>query len=159
VPGERPIRGAIDEASWRTIKVDLDLYKFYLGIVIRFAAFVFGITGAIVSFICVNADKPWMLGALSVPILLNLGAAVILLRGIGPAEILNADHQNTCAKVKLTPAYDLTALPRTLFALGWTNVFVAVGLTLLAVLVYQHTPAYFPTPSPDHADHAGGPGS
>jgi hypothetical protein len=133
--------------------MDLDLYKFYLGMIVKVSAFVFGTTGAIVSFFCVNAEKQWMLGALAVPIVLNVGAAVILLGGVGPAHTLHQDHQASCAKAGLTPPYDLSALPRTLAWLGGINVFIAVGLALLAVMVYQHGLDYFPQPPPANPQH------
>ncbi len=77
------------ELLWRAFEKEIDVYKFYLEAAIKLSVFVYGITGAIVSYYLAQpVTGPWTRGALILPLIMNTGFGFVCWRGINPAERL-----------------------------------------------------------------------
>lgn len=81
---------------------EIDIYKTHLDIVIKAALFVFGITGAVVSFVLTKVKLSNLAEmSLWVPILLNGGFAMIYGMSITRANTAFEKHKQTCRKLKI----------------------------------------------------------
>jgi hypothetical protein len=107
------------------LNTSLDLFKFYMELILKGAGFSLGITGALVSYV-LGAEKngsPSQL-ALLVPLLMNGGFSAICFMSVGPARAL-ARHVN--------PEFDIFVLPRMLKLFGTLFMTVALGLAVLTI--------------------------
>jgi hypothetical protein len=128
-----------NKQAWKSLEIDIDLYKFYIQTLLKAAGFIFAVTGAIVSFYLsdVNHGNSLRLYSLVFPFLLNAGFCFVCFRGIGAAEVLGDEHGETCGKLGFAHPYDMTPLPRLvrLFALAYGLVTVGlIGLFVIALV-------------------------
>ncbi len=109
---------------WQQLEKDLDLYKFYLELILKAAVFVFGITGALVSYFLTHKGKPLMVYSLLLPIVMNFGFFLLCILGIPLAETMRMEHSRICKEAEITLPYELGPLP------GMLRIFSAIyGLT------------------------------
>ncbi len=116
-----------DRNEWE-IEKDLDLYKFYLDLLVKAATFVFAISGAMASYCLANAEKPSIRFGLLAPFLLNLGWAAICVLGWKPARKMASEHNELCLKAGFATPYDLSPLPHLVLTFAVVYGLVAVGL-------------------------------
>jgi hypothetical protein len=136
-----------DELLMSIIEKDIDLYKFYLDVSLKLSIFVFGTTGAIVSYQQANLAKNSLIGfSLIFPLVLNLGFAVICRRGIRPAIELSHEHQARVNALRLQrnhalaiEAYDLTPLPKILELLGCMYLLTSIALAVFFAIWMDQT--------------------
>lgn len=103
---------------------DLLLYKFYLELVFKVAVFVFGITGALVSFFLANAaDAVYLRYSLLLPIVMNAGFSALCALGAPSAMRLRDLHR----------PYELAALPVLLWLFAAIYGIVTIGLLVLLI--------------------------
>ena len=105
---------------------DLSLYKFYLELLIKAGAFIFGITGAMVSYFLANTtDQDYLKYSLILPLVMNLGFSTLCAFTAPSARRLN-DEQ---------PAYELVALPLLLWLFAVAYGIVTLGIAALLILI------------------------
>jgi hypothetical protein len=121
---------ADSRTEWE-IEKDLDLYKFYLDLLVKAATLVFPITGAMAAYCLANLDKHQIKLGLAVPLLLNAGWAAICALGWKPARKMAAEHNELCREAGFTTPYDLSPLPHLVLTFAIVYGSVAVGLALL----------------------------
>lgn len=63
------------EDLWKEFDKEVEMYKFYLEIVLKTSIFVFGITGAITSYCLANVTQSLIKFSLLLPLVMNAGFA------------------------------------------------------------------------------------
>ena len=124
------------ESLWRVFEKEIELYKFYLEVALKLSVFVFGITGAIISYYLAHAAAgPWARGALILPLIMNCGFAFVCWRGIKPARRLAEGHRQRGKDLQLASGgLDLDTLPRALRVFTLLYVLVAVAVAVLVAV-------------------------
>ncbi len=61
------------ESAWRELDKDVDLYKFYLDLLLKAGAFVLGITGALTSYYFAHEKDVLIVYSLLLPVVVNGG--------------------------------------------------------------------------------------
>ena len=118
---------------WKEFDKNIDLYKFYLEIVLKTSIFIFGITGAIISYYFSNSSKPLVKFSLVLPLIMNIGFAYLCFKGANFADILDRDHEilseelGTKLALTLSPLYEVLRLFTVLYVL------VSIGLSIVLV--------------------------
>lgn len=121
------------EDLWKEFDKNIDLYKFYLEIVLKTSIFIFGITGAIVSYYLSNTSKPLVKLSLVLPLIMNTGFTYLCFKGASFANILDRDHEilseelGTRLALTFSPLHEVLRLFTILYAL------VSVGLAVILV--------------------------
>ena len=121
------------EDLWKEFDKNIDLYKFYLEIVLKTSIFIFGITGAIVSYYFSNTSKPLVKLGLVLPLIMNAGFTYFCFKGARFAHILDRDHKilsqelGTRLVLTFSPLHEVLRLFTILYAL------VSVGLAVILV--------------------------
>jgi hypothetical protein len=91
------------EWVWRELDKDLDLYKFYLELLLKAGGLILGVTGAITSYYFANDRKqPLIVYSLLLPLIVNGGFCLICAFGVRFAEILRKSHYKVCADAGAT---------------------------------------------------------
>lgn len=118
---------------------EIEMYKFHLDIAIKAGLFVFGITGAIISYLLANLDQSIALLSLAVPLLLNGGFMMIFFLGIFAAIKMEENHKTTCAELPIKP-YDMRPLAGVCITMSLLCAVVTTGIVVLtSILMYQPT--------------------
>lgn len=121
------------ELIWRELDKDIDLYKFYLDVIIKSAIFVFGITGGIVSYYFANKSKPLIQYSLIFPMIINFGFFLICVFSIKFAETLKDEHYRVCEKAGVLIPYEMSPLSNLLRLFSVMYGLCTVGLLVLLV--------------------------
>jgi hypothetical protein len=121
------------EQIWREIDKDIDLYKFYLELVIKSAIFVFGITGGITSYYFAHENKPLIQYSLILPVIMNTGFFLICVFSIKFSEALREDHYVVCEKVGVTAPYEMSPLSNVLRIFSTMYGLCALGMLTLFI--------------------------
>ena len=124
-----------NDALWQRYDKEIDLYKYYLEIAVKGALFVFGITGALTSYYFTHSDEPWLVYALLLPIILNLGFVILFYYSINEARMMANEHRSTCNTLGITP-FNMTPLPSLCAILAIMYLIVAIGL---GCVIYLNT--------------------
>lgn len=125
------------EDLWKEFDKNIDLYKFYLEIVLKTSIFIFGITGAIVLHYFSNASKPLVELSLCLPLIINSGFAYLCFNGASFENILDRDHEilseelGTRIAFMFNPLYEVLRLFAVLYAL----VFIGLGVILVTDII------------------------
>lgn len=127
-----------NESAWKAVEADLDLYKFYLEVTLKAAAFALTITGAIVSFYLANVAESALRFALAVPLVLAAGFAYLFRASIPRAQALLSSHVESCDKAGIRE-YDLRPLEALLRILFYLHSLVATGLLILLLWGFPAT--------------------
>ena len=125
---------------WRKIEKDIDLYKFYLELILKSGIFVLGITGGLVSFYFANQGKDLIIYSLLMPTLMNLGFFVICFKSIRFANVMRKEHFKFCKKVGIEKGYNFRPLAEflQLFSCIYGVTWVALLIYLLYVKSHNH---------------------
>ena len=121
------------EIIWRELEKDIDLYKFYLDVIIKSAIFVFGITGGIISYYFANESKPLIQYSLIFPTIMNGGFFLICVFSIKFTETLKNDHYRVCEKAGVLIPYEMSPLSNILRLFSVMYGLSTVGLVILLV--------------------------
>jgi hypothetical protein len=87
-PGESPSQR---ELFWREYQMSIDLYKFYVELVVKLIVAYYAITGGILSFYFAQNTRPLARWALVLPSLLSAALAVLFRWGVGLWQIVRDD--------------------------------------------------------------------
>ena len=79
------------ELLWRQYSCHIDLYKYYLDMVIKLNAFYYAITGGILTFYFSHTTLPNLRFALVLPIAMSLGFGGLFVHGIKLLEITRTE--------------------------------------------------------------------
>ena len=124
------------ELLWKAFEKELELYKFYLEVALKLSVFVFGITGAIISYYLAHAAAgPWTRWALVLPLIMNCGFGFVCWRGIEPARRLAENHRQRGKDLQMAGGgLDFDALPRVLKVFTLLYLLVAVAVAVLVAV-------------------------
>ncbi|ASC73291.1 hypothetical protein XM38_042550 [Halomicronema hongdechloris C2206] len=125
------------EDLWKEFDKNIDLYKFYLEIVLKTSIFIFGITGAIVSYYFSNASKPLVELSLCLPLIMNAGFAYLCFKGASFADILDRDHDILSEELGTRIAFTFSPLHEVLrlFVVLYALVSISLGVILVTDIV------------------------
>lgn len=121
------------EQAWKELTADLELYRFYVELVLKAAAFVLFMTGVIISYALTNSSTPDVRIAIWLPVVVNAGMAIISFISIGFATSLRNLHADICTRAGMATPYELSPLTYMLVLAGVTYTIVFIG-TLSLVL-------------------------
>ena len=109
---------------WKQFALNVDLYKFYLDLVIRINVFYYAITGAIISYYFQHRTDGVARYALLLPVLFSLGLGITFLYGATLIPVVRRELFAIRDRLKIDTAPDLMVL----------IVFLVItGIILLAV--------------------------
>ena len=123
------------EILWGQYKQNIDLYKFYMDLIVKFNVFYYAVTGAIVSFFFANQGIPDIKYSLLLPIIMSLAFASFFIYGAILMRYLRKDVFTIRDKLKLKAAPDVGVLSVLLYIFSVIFILVAVSLTY-AICVY-----------------------
>ena len=120
-----------ENLAWKQIDKDIELYKFYIELLIKSAIFIYAITGGVLSYFFSHGETPLMRYSLLAPILFNLGFGLICSLNLREAVKLAKIHKALCGKAKMSEPYMLRALPMMIVFFGVMYFVVAIGVMVL----------------------------
>jgi len=117
------------EILWRQYKLHVDLYKFYLDIVIKLNVLFYGITGGIITYYFTNSDNELARFALLLPIIMSLALGVLFFYGATLMRVVRIDLFKLRDQLALETAPDLHVLIVGMNVFG--IIFIIIAMTLL----------------------------
>ena len=125
----------MESQLWDEYSQLVDLYKFYLGLILQANIFAFGIIGAIITLLCGDASSYLTKYGLVVPFFLCVALATIFLRSKTPARELEEaiSKLGTELKTKLPPHTYL--LRHAILLFGVVHILIAAGLIALFAII------------------------
>lgn len=110
---------------WRQYSQNVELYKFYMSLLIQLNTFYYAITGAIFSFYFANASIPNIKYSLVLPLIMSMGLIIFFVYGAILMQVLRNEVFEIRDALGLNAAPDLGVLTvlMSIFAL----VFLAVS--------------------------------
>jgi hypothetical protein len=116
---------------WKQYELEIDLYKFYLELAVKFNVFYYAGTGAILSFYFSRTDVTLVRYSLLFPILMSVGFGGLYIYGAWLLRILRQDIFDIRDKLGLDTAPDLIVLSVALFVSAGLMLCVAAVLAWL----------------------------
>lgn len=118
------------ELLWKQYELQVDLYKGYLELLLKFNVFYYAATGAIVSYYFSKPDIPWMKFCLWFPILMSIGFAILFIYGASQTHVVRQELFDIRDKLGLDTAPEY----RVLYIFLWIS-SVLMLITALGLLV------------------------
>jgi len=115
------------EKYWRQYAKHIDLYRFYLDLVVKINAFHFAISGAIFSFYFANRGEPDVQWSLALPALMSLSLVVLFTYGAFANLVSRRDVFKLKDKLGLEVAPELMVLTVFLVIFGLANLLTFGG--------------------------------
>ena len=119
---------------WHRVENDLDLYKFYLDLLVKAMAFALTLTGAIVGYFLANQGESLIVYSLGLPIVINLGLCAGCLLSSGAARAFVSAHYRLTDNSDLRLAYDLSTLVKGIYFSAVVYFLVTVGVVVVGSL-------------------------
>ena len=113
------------ELLWRQYSQSVDLFKFYMDLVIKLNAFYYAISGAIFSFYFANSTIPNIKYSLVLPVLMSTGLIIFFIYGSKLMLVLRKYVFDLSSNLDLDVAPDLGVLIA--FMCIFATVFFAVA--------------------------------
>jgi len=123
------------EILWGQYKQNIELYKFYMELIVKFNVFYYAVTGAIVSFFFANQSIPNMKYSLLLPIIMSVAFAGFFIYGAILMKYLREEVFNIRDILKLEAAPDVGVLSVLLYIFSVIFILVALSLSY-AVQIY-----------------------
>ena len=125
------------EDLWKEFDKDIDLYKFYLELVLKASIFIFAITGALTSYCFSNSGKPLIKLSLIIPLIMNVGFAYLCFKGASFADVLDKSHKRLSDELQIKLSFTLSPLHEVLrlFTILYALVFIGLAVVLVTNLV------------------------
>lgn len=120
------------ELQWREYQMGLDLYKFYIDLVLKVVVSYYAITGAILSWYFTTANVPFARWALTLPCVMSFGVATLFRWGAGMWEVVRNNTFRLADELKLSTVFELSALSMLLN--GSALLLAATGAALVALI-------------------------
>ncbi len=114
------------ELLWRQYSQHVELYKFYMGLTLRFNVFYYAVTGAILSFYFANSTIANIKYSLLFPVLMSVAFACFFLYAASLMRLLREDVFAIRTQLGLAVAPDVGVLSVLLRL--FSGVFFAVAL-------------------------------
>lgn len=108
-----------------------DLQKCYLEIFLKTSIFIFGITGAIVSYHFSNASKLLAELNLCLPLIMNAGFAYLCSKGVSFANILGINHEILSEELGVIIAFTFGPLHKVLWLFAVLCALASIGLGVI----------------------------
>jgi hypothetical protein len=127
-----------EEVQWRQYALYTDLYKTYITAVIQLSAFVFAVSGGMVSYYLANSKVAPLHWSLLLPGLFNAGVTVLYVRGF---PLLKKQHDET---VRILRKFNFDVVPSYIlvkFMLGLFGVLHALAGAMLLYLAFFGLPS------------------
>ena len=122
------------ELLWRQYSQSIDLYKFYMELVVKFNVFYYAVTGAILSFFFAHPGIGDAKYALLLPIIMSVAFASFFIYGAVLMRVTRADVFAIRDKLGLAVAPDVGVLCVLLYIFSVVFIVVAVGCSYLVWL-------------------------
>jgi hypothetical protein len=120
---------------------NIDIYKFYLSIIIQMNLFYYGITGAILSFYFLHSEISYLKYSLLLPIIFSVGLIAIFISGISKSKVLNNDTKEIACKLNLDTFHDLDTLKYVLILFSILHFFV---VSMLVFFIFYDLQSLIP---------------
>jgi hypothetical protein len=117
------------EILWSQYKQNVELYKFYMELIVKFNIFYYAVTGAIVSFFFANQSIPNIKYSLLLPIIMSIAFAVFFIYGAVLMRYLREDVFNIRDSLELQVAPDVGVLSVLLYMFSVIFLLVAGALS------------------------------
>ncbi|MEM6190477.1 hypothetical protein [Shewanella scandinavica] len=115
------------EILWKQYETHINLYKFYLEIIIKVNIFHFAISGAIFSFYFANRAMSGMVWSLALPALISISLALLFTFGIYANRVSRMDLFDLRDQLGLKVAPELLVLSVLLGIFAVANLLVFIG--------------------------------
>jgi hypothetical protein len=126
------MKRALDRDSlWKQYQLHIDLYKYYLDMVIKFNVFYYAVTGAILSFYFSKTEVSLIRYSLLFPILLSVSFGGFFLYGSTLLEVVRQEVFDIRDKLQLDTAPEMNVLKILLRITAVLFLFVAICLLVL----------------------------
>lgn len=122
-----------EELSWKEISAGIDLYKFYIELLIKTSTFLFLISGGMVAYFLAHSENPALKYSLFLPIIMNSGFVAICLYSVSSIKLLIKDFEDTCNELDWENPYELKPLLYFLWIFSISYVLVVIGLLSLLI--------------------------
>ena len=120
-------------------KINVDLYKTYLKLLIKFNIFYYAITGAILSYYFGNFEKiPVLKYSLIFPIVMSLGFFIFYLWAQRLVNVSRNDIALICQTLKLKAFPEFKVLKILLIIFGLLSLLVAIILSIVFCLQFAN---------------------
>jgi len=124
------------ERNWKQYETQIDLYKFYLDLVVKINAFHFAISGAIISFYFANRDTDSIQWALLLPAVLSICLVLFFAFGAVANLVSRKNVIDLAKSLKLGVAPELLVLTVFLVIFCLANLLAFVGAVYV---MYAHS--------------------
>lgn len=120
------------ELLWRQYQQNVDLYKFYMDLTIKFNVFFYAVTGAIVSYVLAQHNGNDLVQyALVLPLIMSLCFGGFFVYGAVLMRILRRDTFAIRDALQLQAAPDVGVLCVLLYVFAFVFLFIAIGCGVL----------------------------
>jgi len=119
------------ELLWRQYHLQVDLYKTYLKLLLKFNVFYYAATGAIVSYYFSKPDIPLMKYSLWFPILMSIGFAILFIYGASQTHVVRQELFDIRDKLGLDTAPEYRVLYIFLWISSILMLIAAMGLLVM----------------------------
>jgi len=124
-----------EEKTWHEIDQAIDLYKFYLDLIIKSANFIFAITGAMVAWYFIHNDNVLIKFSLILPLIINTGFFIACCLARKPVIIMKREFEKNYATVNSNTYFDMSPLLYVLKIFLFTYAIITIGLI---VVIFSH---------------------
>lgn len=122
------------ELQWREYSAGIDLYKFYVDMVIKAIGGYYAITGAILSFYFTRSNPPLARWALVLPCVISFALAALFRWGAGLWQVVRENTFRLADKLELSSVFELNALSMLLNA--GALLLALTGAAMIALLIF-----------------------
>ncbi len=117
---------------WKQYSLHIELYKFYLEIVIKLNLFYYAITGPMLSFYFSRSNESLLKYSLILPVAMSIALGIFFIYGIRRLKVVRQDVFNLRDQLSLSVAPDLNVLSYLL--LIFSILFFLVASFLLVII-------------------------
>ena len=115
------------EMLWRQYSQNIELYKFYMDLVIKFNVFYYAVTGAIISFFFANPDIENLKYSLVLPLIMSVAFSGFFIYGAILMKHLRMEVFQIRDDLELKVAPDVGVLSVLLYIFAGVFSFIALG--------------------------------
>lgn len=126
--------GPSPEFLWKQYDLQVGLYKAYLELLLKFNAFYYAATGALVSYYFSKPGVPWMRYSLWFPVLMSIGFAGLFIYGASQTHVVRYElfHIRDTLGLETAPEY------RVLYVFLWVSaVLMLIAAACLLVMMFD----------------------
>jgi len=122
------------EMLWREYQMSIDLYKFYIDMIIKMLVWYYAITGGILSFYFTRTKMPLARWALLLPCIVSFAILILFLWGATQWRPVRDNALALAMRLQLTDYFELRALE--LLLRGSAALLGTTGSVMLYLLVH-----------------------